>query len=66
MVALPLFKLASLFVRHVSKYGAVRLPPISPRPTYPADNPISGCRTTSNTARMITPDSESSRRAMAR
>lgn len=25
MVALPLFKLASLFVRHVSKYGAVRL-----------------------------------------
>lgn len=26
MVPLPLFKLASLFVRHVSKYGAVSLP----------------------------------------
>lgn len=26
MVPLPLFKLASLFVRHISKYGAVRLP----------------------------------------
>lgn len=25
MVPLPLFKLASLFVRHVSKYGAVRI-----------------------------------------
>jgi len=27
MVPLPLFKLAALFVRHVSKYGAVRSPP---------------------------------------
>jgi hypothetical protein len=30
MVALPLFKLAALLVRHVSKYGAVRLPLLLP------------------------------------
>lgn len=33
MVPLPLFKLAALFVRHISKYGAVSSAPGSP-PTF--------------------------------
>lgn len=34
MVPLPLFKLAALFVRHISKYGAVSSSLHSPLPPY--------------------------------
>lgn len=50
MVPLPLFKLASLFVRHVSKYGAVSTPvDANPsEPKYPGSLADRECRTGSN------------------